>query len=240
MNRDVVRFTTLAVCVAPFAGTASAADLIDPVSTGVQVSTPSVALLVLSVALIAALLIRPAMQPAKRWISSRLSKRRIAAGLRGSNAPYLSDFILPGACGGLVRIDHAVLAGGGIACIVHKRYEGTVFGTTDDAQWTCVTGSKRHRFMNPLENSKLRVDAIQKALPGVPVRAIIVFDEGTRFPNQRPNGVITGGELTATIDACRFPACDIDDWDSVWLSLRAAAMTDTDSRKDLEAQLSFG
>ena len=55
-----------------------------------------------------------------------------------------------------------------------------------------------------------------------------------------PDNVIHVRELESTIENLAFEPGLIDDWDALWLTMKAAARTDIDSRKDYAAQLSFG
>jgi hypothetical protein len=36
-----------------------------------------------------------------------------------------------------------------------------------------------------------------------------------------------------------FGPSKVSDWDSVWMSVKSAALTDAETRKDMQAQLSF-
>jgi hypothetical protein len=51
--------------------------------------------------------------------------------------------------------------------------------------------------------------------------------------------VIHVRKLQNFIAKFNFGPCKIDDWDAVWLSVKAAALTDEETRKDFRAQLSF-
>lgn len=208
--------------------------------TGLAVSLPAVLVLAVAAGLLLALLLMPVLLAAGRQVGDRWADRRLRRTIAASGCRYLSDFVLPGACGGLTRIDHAVLAGGGIVCLMRRRYRGSIFGKTDGAQWMSVEGSERRQFMNPVMRNRACAEALANALPGVPVRSLVVFDDGAEFPGARPADVVLCRELAVRLDEIEFEACAVEDWDAVWLDLRAAALTDDASRRDLKAQLSFG
>ena len=84
----------------------------------------------------------------------------------------LHDFIIPGAYGGLAKIDHAILTSGGILCIQTKHFNGIVFGDEDEAQWTNVDGVRRQRFLNPVIQNEGRARALRQVVPDVPVPTI--------------------------------------------------------------------
>jgi hypothetical protein len=46
-------------------------------------------------------------------------------------------------------------------------------------------------------------------------------------------------KLNSYIAKFVFGPCKIKDWDAVWLTVKSAALTDEETRKDFRAQLSF-
>ena len=149
----------------------------------------------------------------------------------------LHDFILPGAYGGHVKIDHAILTAGGILCIQTKHYNGIVFGEADEPQWTNVDGTLRRRFLNPLIQNEGRTRALQNVLPDVPVDNLVVFTGNVEFPTPPPNNVIRVERLDSFIAKHVFGPSKVKDWDAAWLTVKSAALTDEASRKDLQAQI---
>jgi hypothetical protein len=151
----------------------------------------------------------------------------------------LEDFILPGAYGGLTKIDHAILTSGGIICIQTKHYNGIVFGGPEEPQWTNVGGVQRRKFLNPMIQNAGRTKALQKVVPKVPVANLIVFTGSVQFTSPLEKNVIHVRDLNSYIAKFVFGPCKIKDWDAVWMTVKAAALTDEETRKDLSAQLSF-
>ena len=199
-------------------------------------------LIVLAIAgcLLLTLILRPTVAALLRSVNGKLGRRRIAAILRSGSKDVLDDFILPGAYGGLTRVDHAVMTAGGILCIQAKHYNGVVFGEPDDPQWTHVDGVRRRRFLNPQIQNEGRTNALRKIVPEVPVANLVVFTGSVEFTNARDKNVIHVRDLESYIAKFEFGPSPIEDWDAVWLTVQSAALTDDESRKDFDAQLSFG
>jgi len=190
-------------------------------------------------ALLATLLLRTTAAHAARSITTYVGKRRIRRILDARCTEVLENFILPGAYGGLTRIDHAVLTSGGILCIQTKHYNGVVFGAPDEPQWTNVDGVHRRKFLNPMIQNEGRRRALQKVVPSVPVASLVVFTGSVQFTSPLQSNVIHVRDLNSYIAKFVFGPCKIDDWNAVWMTVRAAALTDSESRKDFHAQLSF-
>ncbi|MBT8077667.1 MAG: NERD domain-containing protein [Gammaproteobacteria bacterium] len=193
----------------------------------------------LAAALIATLIVRASAGQLARRITERTGQRRIQKILSTRSKDVLNQFILPGAYGGLTQIDHAILTSGGILCIQTKHYNGIVFGAPDEPQWTNVDGVHRQKFLNPLIQNEGRTKALQKVVPEVPVANLVVFTGSIQFTTPPPKNVIHVDNLDSYIAKFVFGPCKIKDWDAVWLTVNAAALTDEESRKDLNAQVSF-
>ncbi len=204
-------------------------------------SNTGLGLLIIGIAgaLLVTLLFRASATHIARSVTERLGQRRIHKILQQHSKDVLDDFILPGAYGGLTRIDHAILTSGGILCIQTKHYNGIVFGAPDEPQWTNVDGVHRRKFLNPLIQNEGRTKALQKVVPKVPVANIVVFTGSIQFTTPLAKNVIHVRDLDSYIAKFVFGPCKIKDWDAVWLTVNAAALTDEDSRKDFDAQLSF-
>ena len=125
-------------------------------------------------ALLTTLLFRAAATQVARRVTEKVGKYRICKILRAKSANVLEDFIIPGAYGGLTRIDYAILTSGGILCIQTKHYNGVVFGAPDEPQWTNVDGIHRRKFLNPMIQNEGRTRALQNTVPDVPVANLVV------------------------------------------------------------------
>jgi len=211
----------------------------DEVVTGLSNTGPGLLIIALAAAMLLTLVIRASAARVSNVMRVNAGKRRIAKVLSEKSKDVLDDFIVPGAYGGLTRIDHAILTSGGVLCIQTKHYNGVVFGGTDEPQWTNVDGTTRRKFLNPLIQNEGRTRALQKVIPNVPVANLVVFTGKVQFTTPQEKNVIQVADLPSYIAKFVFGPCKIDDWDAVWLTVKAAALTDDDSRKDFHAQLSF-
>lgn len=209
------------------------------VQTGITSVGPAVFVFTVAAALLLTLFFRSTARHLARFATAQIGQWRIKSALKKRSQDVLHDFILPGAYGGLVKIDHAILTAGGILCIQTKHYNGIVFGAEDEAQWTNVDGVKRRRFLNPLIQNEGRRRALRQVVPDVPVANLVIFTGSVEFTSAPPRNVIHVRNLESFIAKFVFGPSKVRDWDAVWLTVKAAALTDTDSRKDLEAQLTF-
>lgn len=207
------------------------------VRTGITSIGPAAFIFTIAGALLLTLIFRSVASHVVGVITSRIGELRIRRVLHARSKDVMHDFILPGAYGGLVKIDHAILTAGGVLCIQTKHYNGIVFGGEEEPQWTNVDGTMRRRFLNPLIQNEGRTRAMQKALPEVPVANLVVFTGRVEFPTPPPKNVIRVSQLDSFIAKFVFGPSKIEDWDAVWLTLNSAALTDEASRKDLQAQI---
>ena len=191
-------------------------------------------------ALILGLVLRPACSAAWRIASREIARRRLTGILAGAGVEVLNDVILPSACEGLTRIDHIVLTAGGVICVQANHQRGTIAGEPDDPQWSWIDGARRRSFLNPVIQNEGHIKAIRKAVPGLPVASVVVFCSDARFSSQQPAHVLNTRSLPAWLGEVHFDDAGIEDWDTIWLRLKAAALTDEESRRDFDAQLSFG
>lgn len=207
--------------------------------TGITSVGPALFVFTIAGALLLTLFFRSTANHVARYVTGRIGQWRIRNALSKRSPDVLHDFILPGAYGGLVKIDHAILTAGGILCIQSKHYNGIVFGGEEEAQWTNVDGVRRRRFLNPLIQNEGRRRALKQVIPDVPVANLVIFTGAVEFTSAPPDNVIHVRDLESFVAKFVFGPSKIKDWDAVWLTVKAAALTDEDSRKDLQAQLTF-
>jgi nuclease-like protein len=209
------------------------------VQTGLSDPGPALFIFAIAAALLLTLVFRSTVTHLAQFVTGRIGARRIHRVLSARSKDVLDDFLLPGAYGGLTRIDHAILTSGGILCIQTKHYSGIIFGDADEPQWTNVDGIHRRRFLNPLIQNEGRTRALQKVAPEVPVANLVVFTGDVQFTSATEKNVVHVRDLDVYIAKFVFGPCKIEDWDAVWMTVKSAALTDEESRKDFSAQLSF-
>jgi len=208
--------------------------------TGITSVGPALFLFTIAGALLLTLVFRSVANHMALYVTGAIGRFRIRAALAKRSKDVLHDFILPGAYGGLAKVDHAILTAGGILCIQTKHFNGIVFGGEDEAQWTNVDGVHRRRFLNPLIQNEGRTRAIEKVVPDVPVENLVVFTGSVEFTSAPPKNVIHVRNLESYIAKHVFGPSKIEDWDAVWLTINSAVLRDDATRKDFSAQISFG
>ena len=208
--------------------------------TGITSIGPAIFLFTIAAAMLLTLVFRSVANHIAHFVTGKIGQFRIRRALAKRSSDVLHDFILPGAYGGLAKIDHAILTAGGILCIQTKHFNGIVFGAEDEAQWTNVDGVHRRRFLNPLIQNEGRTRALQKIVPDVPVGNLVIFTGAVEFTSAPPKNVIHVRELESFVAKHVFGPSKIEDWDAVWLTVNSALLRDADARKDFAAQISFG
>lgn len=239
MIRRMPSFSSLAAGTLVYRSAAAAEPGGAEVATGLGNFGIGLGLITVATILLLVLMFRGSAERLARAVTDRLGKRRIRKILSARSPDVLEDFILPGAYGGLTHIDYAILTSGGIICIQTKHFNGLVFGGPDEPQWTNVEGVHRRKFLNPLIQNAGRSKALQKIVPNVPVANLVVFTGRVQFTTPQEKNVIHVRRLESYIAKFVFGPCKINDWDAVWLTVKSAALTDEETRKDFQAQLSF-
>ncbi len=206
---------------------------------GITSVGPAMFAFTIAAALLLTLVFRSTMGHFTQFLTARIGRFRIQRALRARSKDVLHDFILPGAYGGLAKIDHAIMTAGGILCIRTLHYNGIVFGGENEAQWTNVDGVSRRRLLNPVIQNEGRTRAMQQVVPDAPVANLVIFSGTVKFTSEMPKNVIHVSGLESFIAKFVFGPSKIEDWDAVWMTVKSAALTDKESRKDFSAQLSF-
>jgi len=212
---------------------------VDSVETGITKVGPAMFVFTIAAALLLTLIFRSSTSHLTSYLTAKIGRFRIKRALFARSKDVLHDFIVPGAYGGLAKIDHAIMTAGGILCIRTVHYNGIVFGGEDEAQWTNVDGVSRRRFLNPLIQNEGRTRALQQIMPEVPVANLVIFTGSVEFTSDMPKNVIRVDNLESFIAKFVFGPSKIEDWHAVWLSLNAAVLSDEAARKDFAAQIGF-
>jgi hypothetical protein len=210
------------------------------VETGITGVGTAMFLFAIAGALLLTLVFRSLANHIVKAVTRRVGQLRIRGALARRSSSVLHDFIIPGAYGGLAKVDHAILTAGGILCIQTKHCNGIVFGDADEPQWTNVDGVHRRRFLNPLIQNEGRTRALQKIVPDVPVDNLVIFTGSIEFTSAPPKNVIHVSQLESYVSKHVFGPSRIKDWDAVWLTVNSAILRDEAARRDFAAQISFG
>lgn len=210
------------------------------VETGITGVGTAMFLFAIAGALLLTLVFRSVANHVVMIVTRRIGQARIRAALAKRSSSVLHNFIIPGAYGGLAKVDHAILTAGGILCIQTKHCNGIVFGNADEPQWTNVEGVHRRRFLNPLIQNEGRTRALQKVVPDVPVDNLVIFTGSVEFTSAPPKNVIHVSQLESYVAKHVFGPSRVEDWDAVWLTVNSAILRDEAARRDFAAQISFG
>ncbi|HZD52186.1 MAG TPA: nuclease-related domain-containing protein [Woeseiaceae bacterium] len=206
---------------------------------GVSFSAISLTIIIVACTLLLVLLLRGSTSRLKQALGRQIGRRRLRRILRRRSPDILENLIIPGAYGGLTRIDCAVLTSGGILCIQTKHCSGIVFGSEQEPQWKNVSGVRHRKFLNPVIQNAGRTRALQKIVPDVPVTNLVVFTGSAQLTLPKVRNAILVRDLDSYIAKFVFGPSRVKDWDAVWLTVKSAALTDENSRRDFHAQLSF-
>lgn len=91
----------------------------------------------------------------KGWMGER-SVRKALDRLEPANYRAFHDLYLPRPDGnGTTQVDHAVVSRFGVFVIETKNYEGWIFGSERQRQWTQQIYRRKNRFQNPLHQNLL-------------------------------------------------------------------------------------
>lgn len=239
MIRRFLRFAILCCAAASAAADELPTMGESGVATGVSVSLVSAGVIIAAVLLLLLLVVRSSAGRLTHAIGERRGRRRLRRVLRKRSPDLLENLIIPGAYGGLTKIDCAVLTSGGILCIQVKHCDGIVFGSEKEPQWKNVDGVRQRKFLNPIIQNAGRTRALQNLVPEVPVSNLVVFTGPAQLTAPKVRNAVRLRDLDSYIAKFVFGPCRVKDWDAVWFTIKSAALTDEDSERDFRAQLSF-
>ncbi|WP_333606657.1 nuclease-related domain-containing protein [Arsukibacterium sp.] len=99
----------------------------------------------------------------KGAMAERQLHRLLMRDLPGAYQHY-RNLILETAQGDLTEVDHLVLSPYGIFVIEVKNYQGWIFGSEHQPQWTVQHVKRKHSFQNPLQQNSKHTGAVKFAL----------------------------------------------------------------------------
>jgi hypothetical protein len=203
-------------------------------SEGLTSIGPATFLFAVATAILLTLLLRNSVamvaEKAGRWMACH----RVRRALR--EIDVIEKGILPGAYGGLVRVDFALRLASGIACLRVVTVDGEVHGDANSAQWTSSGHAGRRLFLNPVIQNEGRARAIRKIVGAVPVYPIVVII-GASSSLPELDCVTDIASLPAKLSAIRGP--EQPELEEAWMELKAAILSDPETRRDFEAQIGF-
>ena len=129
----------------------------------------------------------------KGWRGERAVQRTIAQRLNPLIYSDLHNITLP-AGEGSTQIDHLIFSPYGLFVLETKNYQGWIFGTEKQPQWTQQIFKKRSKFQNPLRQNYKHTKTLQDLLGLAPehVHSVIAFVGDCEFKTEMPPQVTRG------------------------------------------------
>jgi predicted RNA-binding Zn-ribbon protein involved in translation (DUF1610 family) len=100
---------------------------------------------------------------------------------------------------GTTQIDHVVVSRFGIFVVETKNYQGWIFGSEDQPQWTqCLPGGKKFKFQNPLRQNYRHIKVLSEflGLPEEKFHSVVMFWGESEFKTPMPVNVMDKGYAT--------------------------------------------
>lgn len=95
---------------------------------------------------------------------------------------------------GTTQIDHVIVSRFGIFVIEAKNYQGWIFGSDSQAEWTqCLRGGRKFKFQNPLRQNyrHIRVLCEFLGLPESKFHSVVMFWGDSEFKAKLPPNVMS-------------------------------------------------
>jgi hypothetical protein len=99
--------------------------------------------------------------------------------------------------GGTTQVDHILVTDTGIFVIETKHYQGWIFGSPNQAEWTQVIYKRKSRFQNPIRQNFGHLKTIQSLfnLPDEHFIPVVVFTGDAEFKTELGPAVMKIGAL---------------------------------------------
>lgn len=130
----------------------------------------------------------------KGWRGERAVQGAIRRQLNPLIYVDMHNVTLPTADGGSTQIDHLIFSPYGLFVLETKNYQGWIFGTEKQREWTQQIFRKRSRFQNPLRQNYKHVKTLQSLLDIAPehLHSVIAFVGDCEFKTEMPAHVTRG------------------------------------------------
>lgn len=96
---------------------------------------------------------------------------------------------------GTTQIDHVIVSRYGVFVVEAKNYNGWIFGSERDAQWTQSLFGKKSRFQNPLRQNHRHIASLAEflGLPEDRFHSVVMFWGECEIKTKLPSNVLTKG-----------------------------------------------
>ncbi len=123
----------------------------------------------------------PIKQLLAHWSLSHLLKQ---IGLQSMRNVYIQDGL-----GDVIYVEQLILQADGLLLVTIKPFRGNIFAAEQIDQWTQVVGHHSYKFPNPLHQQETDLQALRAVMPDTPIRRLVIFAKGSRFPKGKPEDV---------------------------------------------------
>lgn len=107
----------------------------------------------------------------------------------------LRNVYVPDGLGDVIYIEQLILRPSELLLVTIKPFRGNIFAAEKIDLWTQVTGHHSHKFANPMHQQERDLQALSAIVPGHPIKGMVVFAKGCRFPKGKPEQVRDYQEL---------------------------------------------
>lgn len=139
----------------------------------------------------------------KGWRGERAVQRLIEQRLNPLIYVDLHNVTLPTADGGSTQIDHLIFSPYGLFVLETKNFQGWIFGTEKQREWTQQIFKKRSKFQNPLRQNYKHIKTLQELLgiESAHVHSVIAFVGDCELKTEMPPQVTRGDGFAAYIQS---------------------------------------
>lgn len=139
----------------------------------------------------------------KGWAGEQRVQRLIRQRLNPLIYVDLHNVTLPTADGGSTQIDHLIFSPYGLFVLETKNFQGWIFGTEKQREWTQQIFKKRSKFENPLRQNYKHIKTLQELLgmESAHVHSVIAFVGDCEFKTEMPPQVTRGDGFAAYIQS---------------------------------------
>lgn len=130
----------------------------------------------------------------KGWLGEKLTALGIWMTLDKETYRRFHNVIVPSR-NGTTQIDHVIVSPFGIFVVETKNYQGWIFGSADQAQWTQSIYGKKNRFQNPLRQNYRHIKCLSDYLdlPENRFHSGVLFIGDCKLKTELPANVMTSG-----------------------------------------------
>ena len=148
------------------------------------------------------------------WHLNRLINQVGVASIRNA---YVPDGL-----GDVIYIERLILQADSLLLLTVKPFRGNIFAAEQIDLWTQVVGHRSYKFPNPLHQQETDLQALQAILPDHPIKRLVVFAKGSRFPKGKPDDVCLFSDLKAMAEQQKDKAVNAE-MQITWQSLSQQA-----------------